>query len=88
MERPPCGHCGSDGHSTGAHAVLERAYRELELATLNGLAPDAVHIERTAIEHGERGTHVGPAVVRKWRMSDGSWTVGVFYIPPGRGPLK
>ena len=74
----PCTSCGSHQHGTGGHSKLERLYAETEVVLLGDLEPYSVGIEETTVKIGPGVSIHGPAVVRKWKLKDGSTRVAVF----------
>ena len=74
----PCTSCGSHNHGTGAHWKLERLYADTELVKIGDIEPYSVGIEETTVKIGRSVSIHGPAVVRKWKMLDGSTRVAVF----------
>lgn len=79
----PCTSCGSYNHGTGGHSKLERLYRDSELVRIGDVEPYSVLIKETTVKIGPGVSMHGPAVVRKWKMEDGSTRVAVFldYFP-------
>ena len=82
---PPCDTCGSLGHGTSSHARLVTAYRELQVVTLDELAPASVQIVAPSRALRELGELHGSAVVRRVWLRPGLGSIVGYFTAHGEG---